>query len=89
MNVQQHVQDSVPGVVGTTVAGGFTLVGFVQWTLPTLQALSLLVGIAVGVVTFLYYYKRVKAESLEAQAKVAAAAVEAQAKVTAAALDKK
>jgi len=35
-------------------------VGFVNSSLPILQAISLLIGIAVGVITFVYYYKRVK-----------------------------
>jgi len=60
MSIQQHMHDSGPGIVGTSVAGGFTLVGFIDNSLPFLQAISLLIGIAVGVVTFVYYYKKVK-----------------------------
>jgi hypothetical protein len=56
--IQQHLHDSAPGVIGTSVAGGFTVAGFVSSSIPFLQAISLLVGIAVGVVTFVYYWRR-------------------------------
>jgi hypothetical protein len=59
-NIQQHVHDSGPGIVGTGLAGSFTIVGFIDNSLPILQAVSLLIGIAVGVITFVYYYKKVK-----------------------------
>jgi hypothetical protein len=62
MSLNQHMQDSAPGWIGTTVAGGFTIVGFVTKALPILQAFSLLIGCAVGVVTFLYYVKRIRAD---------------------------
>jgi hypothetical protein len=58
--VQQHVHDSAPGLIGTGVAGGFTIVGFVTKALPVLQAISLLIGCAVGIVTFLYYLKNIR-----------------------------
>jgi uncharacterized membrane protein YdfJ with MMPL/SSD domain len=61
-SMQHHVQETAPGVVGTSLAGGFTLVGFINSSLPVLQAISLVIGIAVGVITFVYYYKKVKAE---------------------------
>ena len=59
-SIQNHVSDSVPGLIGTSVAGGFTVVGFVSNAIPTLQAISLLAGIAVAVVTFIYYYRKIK-----------------------------
>lgn len=59
-SIQHHVSDSVPGLVGTSVAGGFTLIGFISNAIPVLQAISLLVGIAVAAVTFIYYYRKVK-----------------------------
>ena len=59
-SVHQHVSDTVPGVAGTTVAGGFTVVGFLASSIPVLQAISLLVGIAVGVATFIYYWIKIR-----------------------------
>ena len=62
-SVHQHVSDTVPGVTGiagTTVAGGFTVVGFLASSIPVLQAISLLVGIAVGVATFIYYWIKIR-----------------------------
>ena len=59
-SVHQHVSDTVPGVTGTTVAGGFTVVGFLANSIPVLQAISLLVGIAVGVATFIYYWIKIR-----------------------------
>lgn len=59
-SVHQHVSDTVPGVAGTTIAGGFTVVGFLSNSIPVLQAISLLVGIAVGVVTFVYYWIKIR-----------------------------
>jgi hypothetical protein len=47
-------------VAGTTIAGGFTVVGFLSNSIPVLQAISLLVGIAVGVVTFVYYWIKIR-----------------------------
>ena len=59
-SVHQHVSDTVPGLAGTTIAGGFTVVGFLSNSIPVLQAISLLVGIAVGVVTFVYYWIKIR-----------------------------
>ena len=59
-SVHQHVSDTVPGVAGTTIAGGFTVVGFLSNSIPVLQAISLLVGIAVGIVTFIYYWIKIR-----------------------------
>jgi hypothetical protein len=59
-SIHQHVNDTVPGVAGTTLAGGFTVVGFLSNSVPVLQAISLLVGIAVGVVTFVYYWVKIR-----------------------------
>jgi hypothetical protein len=59
-SVQQHLHDSAPGLVGTSIAGGFTVVGFVTNSIPVLQAISLLFGIAVAAVTFIYYWRKVK-----------------------------
>lgn len=59
-SVHQHVSDTVPGVAGTTIAGGFTVVGFLSNSIPVLQAISLIVGIAVGVVTFIYYWIKIR-----------------------------
>lgn len=59
-SVHQHVSDTVPGVAGTTIAGGFTVVGFLSNSIPILQAISLIVGIAVGVVTFIYYWIKIR-----------------------------
>lgn len=60
--------------------------GFVANTLPILQAISLVIGIAVGIVTFIYYWKKVKAEEAATNAQIAADVVKATAKVAAAAL---
>ena len=59
-SVHQHVSDTVPGLAGTTIAGGFTVVGFLSNSIPILQAISLLVGIAVGVLTFIYYWIKIR-----------------------------
>ena len=59
-SVHQHVSDTVPGVAGTTIAGGFTVVGFLSNSIPVLQAISLIVGIAVGIVTFVYYWIKIR-----------------------------
>ena len=87
MSLHLHVQDTVPGVIGTTAAGGFTLLGFMTASLPVLQFISLVAGIAVAIITFLYYLKRIRAQDVRAEAVVAAQVVKAAAKVTAAALD--
>ena len=60
MNIQHAAQDSAPGIVGTSVAGAFTVGGFIEHSIPVLQALSLLLGIAVAVVTFIYYIKKIR-----------------------------
>jgi len=60
MSISQHVQESAPGVIGTSIAGSFTLAGFLSSAVPVLQAISLVIGIAVGVVTFIYYVKKVR-----------------------------
>ena len=59
-SLQHHVNDTVPGVAGTTLAGGFTVLGFLSNSVPVLQALSLLVGIAVGIITFAYYLIKIR-----------------------------
>lgn len=58
MNVEHH--DAAPGVAGTAIAGGFTLTGFLAEHIPVLQAVSLLIGIAVGLITFAYYVKKIR-----------------------------
>ena len=63
--------------------------GFVSAALPVLQVLSLIIGIAVGIVTFIYYWKKVKSEEVLATAMVAAAAVKATATIAATALQEK
>ena len=88
MSIQHHVNDTVPGVAGTTVAGGFTMMGFLSYSMPILQALSLVVGIAVGIVTFLYYWRKMKEEEKVATANIVAEALKARAVVTATALAK-
>jgi hypothetical protein len=60
MNAKQHITETAPGVIGITAAGGFTLSGFLSTATPILQALSLLIGIAVGIVTFVYWYRKLK-----------------------------
>jgi hypothetical protein len=55
-----HLQDTVPGVIGTCIATGLTITGFIDAMLPALQALSLLAGTSVAVVTFIYYYRKIK-----------------------------
>jgi ABC-type antimicrobial peptide transport system permease subunit len=59
MSIQAHLHDNAPGVIGTSLTGGFTVAGFVSDSLPELQVISLLIGIAVGVVTFIYYAKKI------------------------------
>ncbi len=61
-SVSQHIHDTAPGVIGTSVAGGFTLAGFFASTIPALQMISLLIGIAVGIVTFIYYWRKVRGQ---------------------------
>lgn len=56
----QHVNDTVPGVIGVCVGGGCTLVGWFVAATPILQALSLFIGCAVGIVTFIYYVKQLR-----------------------------
>lgn len=60
MNVQQHIGATAPGVIGTSIAGSFTVFGFVTNSIPILQVISLLLGIAVGTVTFIYYWRKIK-----------------------------
>ena len=60
MSIKQHVSETAPGVVGTSAAGGFTVIGFIANSIPVLQAISLIVGIAVAVVTFVYYWRKVR-----------------------------
>ena len=86
MSLQTHVHDTVPGVIGTTLAGGFTVMGFLVDAVPVLQVISLLAGIAVAVVTFMYYQRKLAVERIEDQAILAAAALRAQAEMTAKAL---
>jgi hypothetical protein len=88
MSLQTHVHDTVPGVIGTAAAGGFTLLGFITDAVPILQVISLLAGIAVAVVTFMYYQHKLAVERIEDQAILAAAALKAQAELTATALAK-
>lgn len=59
-NMQHHIGDSAPGIVGTSIAGSFTVVGFVSSAIPVLQAVSLLAGIAVAIVTFVYYWRKIQ-----------------------------
>ena len=59
-SIHHHISDTVPGVAGTTIAGGFTVLGFLSASVPVLQAISLLIGIAVGVVTFAYYWIKIR-----------------------------
>jgi hypothetical protein len=63
--------------------------GFVSAALPVLQVLSLIIGIAVGIMTFIYYWKKAKSEEVLAAAVVAAAAVKATATIAATALHEK
>ncbi len=60
MNVPHHVQETAPGIVGTTAAGGFTAMGFIADAVPIFQILSLVCGIAVAIITFVYYWRKVK-----------------------------
>lgn len=85
-NIPSHISGTGPGVVGTSIAGSFTLVGFINTSLPVLQAISLLIGSAVGIMTFVYYYRKVKAEQTVAVAKIASDTVKATAKIAAEAL---
>jgi hypothetical protein len=88
MNVQQHVHDSGPGIVGTSVAGGFTIMGFVANAIPVLQVVSLIAGIAVAIVTFIYYYGKVRSHELEAVSKVASESAKAAVVETVVAIEK-
>ena len=60
MAVLKMTTPSHIGLAGTGISGGFTLLGFLEYATPVMQAISLLIGIAVGVVTFLYYYRKIK-----------------------------
>jgi hypothetical protein len=60
MSTPQHLSESAPGLIGTSLAGSFTVVGFVANTIPILQIISLLAGIAVAVVTFVFYLRKIK-----------------------------
>lgn len=60
MSLHQHVTETAPGVVGTTAVGGLTMAGFIGDAIPALQFLSLLTGIAVAIITFVYYWRKVK-----------------------------
>lgn len=60
MTIQQHIQDTIPGVAGATIAGSFTLTGFLVSATPFLQALSLLIGCIAGLVTIVYYVVQIK-----------------------------
>ena len=87
MNVQNHTSDTIPGALGTALAGGFTFMGFIGRAIPILQALSLLAGIAVALITFVYYQRKIREHDVIERAKIAAAEVKATAVVTATALD--
>jgi len=86
MSLEQHAHDTAIGVIGTSVAGSFTFMGFISGSVPVMQFISLCVGIAVGIVTFLYYLRKLEAEKVEAAAVVAADVVKAEAVVVAAAV---
>lgn len=76
-NMGQHISDSGPGMVGTSVAGGLTIMGFIADAIPILQVLSLIAGLAVAIVTFLYYQRKLKIDEMHAAATVNAATVRA------------
>lgn len=88
MSLETHAQTTAIGLVGASVAGSFTFMGFIAYAIPVLQIISLIIGTAVGIVTFIYYYGKIAAEKLEANALLAAEAVKAKAVVVATALDK-
>ncbi len=48
------------GPVGATITLGSAIVGFATAAIPVLQAVSLLVAIVVGLLTAVWYYKRLK-----------------------------
>jgi hypothetical protein len=60
MSLQHHISETAPGVTGASAVGGFTLMGFITDSIPVLQAASLLIGIAVAIVTFVYYWRKVR-----------------------------
>ena len=60
MIVKGHIGDNAPGLIGTTTAGSFTVMGFIADAVPIFQVLSLICGIAVAVITFVYYWRKVK-----------------------------
>jgi lysozyme family protein len=60
MSMKQHIADTAPGVTGATAASGLTLIGFITDSIPVLQAVSLVIGIAVAGVTFVYYWRKVR-----------------------------
>ncbi len=59
-NMHYHFNETGLGIAGTALAGGFTVTGFVASSVPILQVVSLLVGIAVGIVTFAYYWVKIR-----------------------------
>lgn len=55
--ITAHVKETMPGVAGNcTTVGAFSVAWFTEEVLPTLHALSLLVGIIAGCATAAYYY---------------------------------
>lgn len=60
MNAHQHISETVPGVIGFCIGGTCTIAGFLASATPILQVLSLVIGCAVGIVTFIYYLKQIR-----------------------------
>lgn len=50
---------------GTAAIAGWTFAGFLASAIPVLQALSLLIGCVVGVLTAVYTYRRIKAKKVD------------------------
>lgn len=76
-----------PGLYGTGITVGGTILSFAAAAIPVLQAVVLLISGVAGILTAVWTYKKIRAENVKASAVVAAAAVKATAKVTATALE--
>jgi hypothetical protein len=79
--------DLAPAATGTVVSWAAGFVGLCVAAEPLLQVIALLTSIIVGVLTAVWTYKKIRAESAKDAAALAASAVKASAVVAARAVD--
>lgn len=82
-----HHPEIAPALYGTAITVGGGIAAFCAAAIPVLQFFALIITCTAGTLTSVWTYKKIRAQNLEASAKVAAAAVKAAALVAAAALE--